>query len=236
MDEISRDSITFDGATPRNTRFGDTYFTKADGQAETSFVFIGCNNLLDRWNALNAEETFTIAELGFGTGLNFLETVRQWQEANAKGTLRYISFEAFPMPKADLVKSLEPWPQLSAGSEWLATFWPPDKGTHFLSHEGVELELHIGDARVRIDDVQGPVDAWYLDGFAPARNPELWESELLERVFGLTAVSGTFATYTCAGWVRRNLQAAGFEIEKIPGFAGKREMLRGYRPQTENAG
>ena len=224
------DSITFDDATPRNVQFGDTYFSKVDGRAETSHVFIDCNNLPERWTDLIEDEPFVIGELGFGTGLNFLETARQWKAGEHKGHLTFLSFEAFPMPSDDLLKSLEPWPDLSDGAKWLADQWPLPDGWNELSFEGVTLKIFIGDALLAVDDMTDTIDAWYLDGFAPSRNPELWEDSLLEKVCDLTRTGGTFATYTSAGWVRRNLQAAGFDVVKFPGFGSKREMIRGHIP------
>ncbi|MEM1365585.1 MAG: tRNA (5-methylaminomethyl-2-thiouridine)(34)-methyltransferase MnmD [Pseudomonadota bacterium] len=224
------DSITFDGPTPRNTQFGDTYFSKADGRAEADFVFIGCNNLPERWRQMANDDTLVIGELGFGTGLNFLETARQWQSSDNKGSLVFVSFEAFPMSAGDLLKSLEPWPDLAGGAAFLAQSWPPAPGEHVLQWQNMELRLVIGDAREALAMRTERFDAWYLDGFAPSRNPELWSDELLKTVHDKTAPGGTFATYTSAGWVRRNLQAAGFDVEKIPGHGKKREMMRGRKP------
>ncbi|MEO0635364.1 MAG: tRNA (5-methylaminomethyl-2-thiouridine)(34)-methyltransferase MnmD [Pseudomonadota bacterium] len=223
------DSIQFDGPTPRNERFGDTYFSKADGRAESAHVFIGCNDLQGRWGALRSDETFIVGELGFGTGLNFLETARQWAESGSVGKLVFVSFEAFPMSAADLSRSLEPWPELAEGAAFLSDHWPPSAGEQRLEWHGVELRLILGDAREVLSQRPEQFDAWYLDGFAPSRNPELWERGLLQSVFDKTKPGGTFATYTSAGWVRRNLRASGFEVEKFPGYAGKREMMRGHR-------
>jgi len=221
------DSITFDGETPRNTAFGDTYFSKADGQAETRHVFLGANGLPDRWQ--DHEGKFTIGELGFGTGLNFFESVRLWNEIGAPCDLDFISFEAFPMSPEDLVKSLEPWSAFDEAAKWLSDQWPLAEGWHELKWQGATLHLGMGDARELIKDVISPIHAWFLDGFAPSRNPELWEQDLLNRVYEHTAPEGSFATYTSAGFVRRNLRAAGFEVEKFEGFGTKREMMRGHK-------
>ncbi|MEN0087490.1 MAG: tRNA (5-methylaminomethyl-2-thiouridine)(34)-methyltransferase MnmD [Pseudomonadota bacterium] len=226
------DSITFDGSTPRNTQFGDTYFSKADGRAEASHVFLGCNGLPDRWAEMNSGQEFVIGELGFGTGLNFLETARQWKASNAKGKLIFVSFEAYPMGVEDLVRSLEPWPELGDGAAFIAQHWPPAQGKNLMEWQDVELRLIFGDAREELERRPETFDAWYLDGFAPSRNPELWEADLLQSAHDKTAPGGTFATYTSAGWVRRNLLAAGFDVEKVPGHANKREMMRGLRPNT----
>ncbi|MEO0496015.1 MAG: tRNA (5-methylaminomethyl-2-thiouridine)(34)-methyltransferase MnmD [Pseudomonadota bacterium] len=229
-DTQAADSITFDGPTPRNTRFGDTYFSKADGRAEAAHVFVGCNGLPDRWQDLHPGQAFVIGELGFGTGLNFLETLRQWRVCGTKGKLVFLSFEAFPMGAADLLQSLEPWPDLAEDAAQLARHWPPQPGAHLMQWSDVELRLVIGDARQELAVRTEQVDAWYLDGFAPSRNPELWSADLLQTVYDKTRAGGTFGTYTSAGWVRRNLRDAGFEVEKYPGFANKREMMRGRKP------
>ncbi len=219
-----------DGTIPRSAIFGDTYFSRAGGLAETGHVFIGGNNLTQRWPQMGH---CTIAELGFGTGLNFLETLRQWQELKPSGAmLDYIAFEAFPMSRTDLEKSLSYWPELADQAATLAALWTPLAGNidaGFL--EGVHLMVHFADANLALPDLQFEADAWYLDGFAPARNPQIWSGELMAQVFTHTAPGGSFATYTAAGWVRRNLQAAGFAVAKVPGFAGKREMTRGIKAQ-----
>jgi tRNA U34 5-methylaminomethyl-2-thiouridine-forming methyltransferase MnmC len=218
-----------DGTIPRSLKFGDTYFSQAGGLAETGHVFIGWNALPTRWPGMRE---CLIAELGFGTGLNFLETVRQWQAYRAPGaSLHYIAFEAYPMAAGDLAHALSRWPELATQSRRLLEIW--DTGSDILDAafaEGVRLTLHFADANMAIPGLRFEADAWYLDGFAPSRNPQMWGAELMAEVFSHTKPGGTFATYTSAGWVKRNLIAAGFNVEKLPGFAGKREMLRGWKP------
>jgi tRNA U34 5-methylaminomethyl-2-thiouridine-forming methyltransferase MnmC len=219
-----------DETIPRSAFFGDTYYSHAGGLAETGHVFIGGNRLPPRWPHMNH---CTIAELGFGTGLNFVESARQWQGIRPPGaTLDYIGFEAFPMTRADLEKSLSRWPDLAGPAAMLAARWTPQSaGIKVDFGDGVRLTVHFADANLALPQLKFSADAWYLDGFAPSRNPQLWSAELMAQVFAHTAAVGTFATYTAAGWVRRNLQAAGFVVEKVPGFAGKREMTRGLKPQ-----
>ncbi len=214
---------------PYSTRFGDAYFSHAGGLEETGHVFIGWNDLPARWPAM---DHCTIAELGFGTSLNFLETVRQWQGLRQPGaTLTFISFELFPMSPYDMAHALSRWPQLAHLSPALISHWRDDAELlQVRPFDGVELVVLFSDAATRLPMMEFTADAWYLDGFAPARNPAMWSAELMQAVFDRTGPGGTFATYTSAGWVRRNLQAAGFTVEKQAGFAGKREMLRGYRP------
>lgn len=228
-----------DGDVPRAPGFGDTYFSKAGGLEETRHVFIGGNRLPER---LPGRERFTIAELGFGTGLNFLTTLEMVAALETAPKLVFLSFEFYPLSADQLERALAAFPALSAMSDELLRAWAPAPGWNRMTIAGAELLLGVGDAREMITDlvledgpeagggiVIPPVDAWYLDGFSPAKNPELWDPDLLAKAADLTAPGGTLATYTAAGWVRRNLQAAGFGIEKKPGFAGKREMIVGRK-------
>ena len=213
---------------PVSTRFDDPYYSKQDGRAETDHVFIKANKLPERWPFL---QRCVIAELGFGTGLNFLETVRQWQHLKPDlAKLHFISFEQYPLSRSDMEKALSVWPELDPLTMQLLEHWSTDE--HMMSAEvfdGVFLTVHFGDANVLLPRQIMLADAWYLDGFSPAKNPELWNETLLSEVFQHTAVNGTFATYTAAGFVRRNLEKAGFEVNKVRGFAHKRDMLSGSK-------
>lgn len=231
-----------DGEVPRAERFGDTYFSRAGGLEETRHVFLAGNGLPAR---LEGRVQFTVAELGFGTGLNFLTTLKSLETLQAPAKLTFLSFELYPLGADQLQRALGAFPELAPLSASLLEVWQPREGWNLLSVAGADLVLGIGDARRMIAEVShgedgsdrpapavAPVDAWFLDGFSPARNPELWDPDLLKAVAGLTACGGTLATYTAAGWVRRNLQAAGFEIEKTAGFSGKREMVVGRKRGT----
>lgn len=212
---------------PVSTQFDDSYFSRLDGRAETQEVFIAGNGLPDRWAN---EKSFTIAELGFGVGLNFLETLRQWQETGSpEAELHFISFELYPVEAAEIAKATQRWPELETLTNQLITYWPPKPGQNSFSFENAHLHLHIGDAGETIKNWAGTAEAWYLDGFSPAKNPELWDLELLKEVCNHTSPDGTFSTYTSAGWVRRNLEAAGFTVSKVPGFQYKKERLQGIR-------
>ncbi|MBD8874738.1 tRNA (5-methylaminomethyl-2-thiouridine)(34)-methyltransferase MnmD [Roseibium polysiphoniae] len=217
---------------PRASAFQDTYFSRAGGLEETRHVFLGGNGLPERWQD---RETFAIAEFGFGTGLNFLTTLQALRRLGTAPKLTFLSFELFPMTKDQLERALGAFPELAAETKELLQTWAPEPGWCRFAFEGAELLLAVGDAREMVDEpVRGKVvvpeiDAWYLDGFSPSKNPELWGEELLKAAFKLTAVDGTLATYTSAGWVRRNLQTAGFAINKCKGFAGKREMAVGKK-------
>lgn len=217
---------------PKAVFFDDTYFSRAGGLAETRHVFLSGNDLPERWQG---RDRFTIAEFGFGTGLNFLTTLKALLESGEAPRLTFISFELYPMSRDQLSRALSAFPGLAQEAGALVEQWSPVPGWSKLSFGCADLWLGIGDARQMIGEVggegapAGPVDAWFLDGFSPAKNPELWDAELLKAAAAITAEGGTVATYTAAGWVRRNLQAAGFTVEKRKGFAGKREMVTGRK-------
>ena len=217
-----------DGNLPVSTQFNDPYYSAHDGRAETRHVFIESNDLQSRW----PDMTYCIiAELGFGTGLNFLETVHSWQKLKQQAArLHFISYEQFPIQSKDMKKALSRWPELASLTSELCKRWKTDDGKLDIAFtDDVRLTVHFGDANLLISNQTELADAWYLDGFAPSRNPELWNEELMQQVFNHTAPDGSFATYTAAGFVRRGLQAAGFQVNKVSGFGTKREMLTGKK-------
>ena len=209
-----------EGGTPVSTLFGDPYFSCEDGLAETRHVFLAGNDLPARFR-----DGFRIAELGFGTGLNLMAAVLAWDAAGAPRRLTYTSFEAFPMPAPDMVRALSAFPEAEARAAPLLAAW--GQGARRFDLGPVLVEVIEGDARETLPRWQGRADAWFLDGFSPARNPELWGNDLLAEVARHTALGGTFATYTAAGFVRRGLQAAGFQVERVAGYGRKRHMSRG---------
>lgn len=213
---------------PLSSRFDDTYYSKSDGQLETRHVFIEGNKLPARWQNKN---NFTIGELGFGTGLNFLETVRQWElQCDAKAQLNYFSFEQYPLSRQQIQNALSRWRSLDVLSGKLCNIWEPGENElEVMFTPQVRLIIKFGDANHTLQTLKSSVDAWYLDGFSPAKNPELWNLELMQQVYDHTAPQGTFATYTVAGYVRRNLQHAGFVVARQNGFGSKREMLMGNK-------
>lgn len=217
-----------DGDMPFSPEFGDHFYCREDGRAECGHVFLAGNGLPERWKA---GEAFVIGELGFGTGLNFCETWRVWKQ-EATGSLHFISLELHPMDRADIGKALSRWPEISTEKQALVAAWPdePRGVVRLRLADDVTLTVICGDACTNLSMSPERFDAWYLDGFAPSRNPDMWSAEILKAVHDHTRPGGTFATYAAAGFVRRNLVAAGFEVERRPGFAGKREMLCGRRP------
>ncbi|MGA9410996.1 MAG: tRNA (5-methylaminomethyl-2-thiouridine)(34)-methyltransferase MnmD [Roseobacter sp.] len=210
-----------EGNVPVSTRFDDPYFSLENGLAETRYVFLQGNRLPERFRG-----DFHIGELGFGTGLSFLTTVQAWEAAGCAGKLHFTSFEAFPMAPEDMAKALGAFEGAQLRKDELAALWHPEGGVIDLT-PSVSLRVIIGDARETVAEWDGHADAWYLDGFSPAKNPELWDAHLMAEVAAHTSPQGSFATYTAAGFVRRALDEAGFEVERIAGFGRKRHMTRG---------
>ena len=227
---------------PRSARFGDIYYSDEDGLEESRHVFLRGNDLPARWRAWPGGH-FCIAETGFGTGLNFLLTWQAWLALPApRPRLHYLSCEQFPLQRDDLARALACWPQLAPVAGELLRHYPGlVPGQHRLLLQGgqVTLDLWWADVNTALPDLQGRglplVDAWYLDGFAPARNESMWRPGVLEAVARLSRPGATFATFTAAGAVRRQLAAAGFTVTKTPGFGRKRECLRGRLEPTRMA-
>ncbi|TJZ93342.1 FAD-dependent oxidoreductase [Paracoccus gahaiensis] len=212
-DEPAPDLEWHDGGVPVSTRFEDPYFSLAGGLDETRHVFLQGNELPDR-----LRPGFHVAELGFGTGLNALALAQV-----ARVPVRMTSFEAFPMTVEQLARAHAAFPELDALATELRAGW----GGGTIRVGQVELSVVTGDVREVLPEWEGLAEAWFLDGFSPAKNPEMWDAALMGQVAAHTAPGGSFATYTAAGHVRRALQAAGFEVTRAQGFASKRHMSRG---------
>lgn len=221
MDPRTANLIWQDDGSPRSTRFDDPYFSAAGGLAETRHVFLAGNGLPERF-----AEGFHIAELGFGTGLNLLAAWHAWQASGQSGPLRFTSFEAYPLSLDDMQKALSVWPELAGLAKPLLTAWPCTS----LRLPSLHFDLVTGDARATLPAWQGAADAWFLDGFSPGKNPEMWSKTLMAAVGRHTAADGSFATYTAAGHVRRSLAAAGFSTTRAPGYGRKRHMSLGKMP------
>ena len=222
-------TIWLEDNIPFSQIFDDTYFTKSDGRAETDHVFINGNNLRQRW--ADTKEC-TIGELGFGTGLNFIETARQWNAVKQPGaSLEFISFELYPLNAQEMHRALARWKELDQLAEVLCSNWHANGDKfQFLFPDNIKLRVNFGDANHTLSQCALSADAWYLDGFSPAKNPQMWNETLMKNVYQASKHGTTFATYTVAGFVRRNLISAGFELSRKKGFGTKREMLSGYRP------
>lgn len=213
--------LDWKGGVPIARAFDDPYYSLENGVAETEHVFLAGNDLPARFGG-----DFHIAELGFGTGLNLLVTWAAWDKAGRPGKLQFTSFEAFAMETSDMRTALDNFPTLAPFSETLLAEWTPSAEPVALT-DGPTLHVIIGDARETLPDWQGKADAWFLDGFSPAKNPELWEPALLQAVADHTKPGGTAATYSAAGHIRRSLTEAGFTVTRIPGYGRKRHMTRG---------
>lgn len=211
---------------PRSARFGDIYYAPADGLAETRHVFLDGIGAPAVWQG---RDDFVIGETGFGSGLNFLAAWDLWRRtAGADARLHYVAVEAYPMTRADLARALGHWPALAPLATALVAAWPHlVAGAHLLTFDGgrVRLLLLFGEAAPALAALVARVDAWFLDGFAPRKNPDMWTADLFAAIARLSAPGARLATFTVAGLVRRGLADHGFALEKRPGFGGKRECL-----------
>ncbi len=247
-------TVTWDkDGLPLSEQFDDYYYSKFNGLEETQYIYIEHNRLAQRFAALSTRQSFVIGETGFGTGLSFLASWKLWSEqAPSDAKLHYISVEKHPLSHKDLARALALWPQFGARAQQLASVYPHilHPGFHRLSFdEGrVELTLIIADACDALKQLlqsehpafmttQRAVDAWFLDGFSPAKNPLMWRPELFQRVHQLSANEATIATFAAATIVKRGLQDNGFSITTHIGYGKKREMVSGqltepYRPAS----
>ncbi|MCR8923542.1 bifunctional tRNA (5-methylaminomethyl-2-thiouridine)(34)-methyltransferase MnmD/FAD-dependent 5-carboxymethylaminomethyl-2-thiouridine(34) oxidoreductase MnmC [Dasania sp. GY-MA-18] len=236
---------------PSSSHYDDIYFSKQHGLAETDYVFLQHNQLAQRWQQLDPQQpgVFTIAETGFGTGLNFLAACQLWQQlAPSTWRLHFISVEKHPLRPADLQRALSAWPDLATYSQPLLAQYPPLlPGQHVLHFEqGISLHLLLGEASSSFEQCLATphpdfvtshgakVDAWFLDGFAPAKNPSMWSQALFQTLAKLSRPGSTLATFTAAGIVRRGLQEVGFSVSKTKGYGHKREMLSGVFNAVNN--
>ena len=224
--------------TPYSTRFDDVYYSREDGRAESEYVFLRGNRLQERFAALaDAPDTlFVIGETGFGTGLNFLLSWRLWlRTAPPAARLLFRSLEAFPLQAEEAWRALQRWPELQRETELLIAEWPlPVPGLHTLDFESgrVRLQLYVGDineALAQFRDARptpySAVDAWFLDGFAPARNPVMWSERVIAQIAALSASRSTLATFSVAATLRAELRQSGWHWSREPGFGRKRDML-----------
>ncbi len=214
--------------TPYSPLFDDIFHSREGGPAQARHVFLGGNGLPGRWKN---KSRFTILETGFGIGLNFLAAWSAWRDdPDGPAKLHFVSIEKHPFSATDLARLHARHPEFAALSSELCAAWPMlVPGFHRLEFEqgNVVLTLCLGDVATVLPQLRLSADALFLDGFAPARNPDMWSSSALKLVGKLAAQNATFATYTAAASVRDALGAAGFEVRKVPGYASKRDMLCG---------
>ncbi|MCU1763253.1 bifunctional tRNA (5-methylaminomethyl-2-thiouridine)(34)-methyltransferase MnmD/FAD-dependent 5-carboxymethylaminomethyl-2-thiouridine(34) oxidoreductase MnmC [Pseudomonas sp. 14P_8.1_Bac3] len=220
-----------DQGLPRSRVFDDVYFSDLSGLDETRYVFLEQNALRERFAALPDGGRLVIGETGFGTGLNFLCAWQLFeQHAVAGARLHFVSVEKYPLSAPDLQRALALWPELRTFSDQLLAQYVaihPGFQRLVLDHGRVTLTLLIGDALEQLPQLDAQVDAWFLDGFAPAKNPDMWTAELFAELARLAAPGSTISTFTSTGWVRRLLNAAGFKMKRTPGIGHKWEILRG---------
>lgn len=216
---------------PLSSSFGDVYFSRASGLEETRHVFLAHNQLSERFAALRAGEQLRIGETGFGTGLNFLCAWQLFEQQTPADTrLHFVSVERYPLTLTDLTRALSLWPELHHYSkQLLQQYRAIHPGFQRLVFSGgrVILTLLIDDVFNALPELDGALDAWFLDGFSPAKNPQMWTPELFSQLARLSHPNTTLATFTSAGFVRRGLIEAGFAMRRVPGFGHKREMLAG---------
>ena len=214
---------------PRSLRFDDLYFSDLDGLDETKYVFLHGNSLPEIWRC---KDQFIIAETGFGTGLNFLATWQLWRETSTPNSnLIYYSIEKFPLTISQIVQSIGHWSDLKPLLEEFKKNYAStevNSQTILFDKGRVTLKLIFGDVREVLSQATFSSDVWFLDGFAPSCNPEMWNHEVFREVARLSKKGTRLATFTAASAVRRGLRDVGFDMVKIPGFGRKREMLTGH--------
>jgi tRNA 5-methylaminomethyl-2-thiouridine biosynthesis bifunctional protein len=230
--------VTEKNSQPFAVQYDDVYFNDLNGMAETQYVFIEGNQLIPRWQERSNEQNFCVAETGFGSGLNFLATCLAWQQCLVRPQhLHFISTELYPMSHQDLSKAHQLFPEIKPFSDQLLQQYGSFRnGIHRfrLSHQ-ITLTLLLGDATEELQQLQAQVDAWYLDGFAPSRNPDMWSESLFKAMAKLSHPMTTLATYSAASLVRKGLTDVGFNITKRTGFGPKRDMLIGkFTPQGKS--
>lgn len=218
---------------PVSKQFGDVYFSKDNGLLETRHVFLNGNDLPERLSNLQPFEYFSVGETGFGTGLNILALWQLWQQVrpNNHSHLHAISVEKFPLSKTDLIRALNVWPELKPIADQLIAQYPhPIAGCHRFSfpEERFSLDLWLGDAHDVFPSMAktSRVNAWFLDGFAPACNPDIWEEQVLNHIVGLSGIGTTFSSFSVAGVLKRGLTQHGISISRPRGYKHKREMLK----------
>ncbi|TVQ80468.1 MAG: hypothetical protein EA369_02365 [Bradymonadales bacterium] len=217
-----------DDRTPLSVQFDDIYYADEDGLAEARYIFIEGTDLCGQ---LSSRGRLQVAELGFGTGLNFLATVDYLQKLpDHEISLHFFSVEKFPLSKDQIRRALSRWPEIdSLTSKMLAQYQPDTEGwTKVHISESIQLHLWIGDVIDFLKLLPTKIDAWYLDGFSPRKNPEMWSTEVFEGIARKSAPGSRFSTFASAGFVRRGLESSGFQVQKRPGFGRKRDSLSGH--------
>lgn len=225
-----------DQGTPVSEQFDDVYFSNANGLQECDYVFLQHNQLPQRWQTWPSQRVFHVGETGFGTGLNLLALWSSWLESGAAEQgikLIFTTFEKYPVSKQDLINAHKMWPQVATLATELAEHYPEHitSDTQLsLANGQIQLNIVFGDVNERIAELAltDKINAWFLDGFAPSKNPDMWTQHLFDNMARLADRNCTLATFTAAGFVRRGLIDAGFTMQKDKGFGIKREMIFGH--------
>jgi len=216
------------GNIPYSERFHDIYTSSSGALGEIDHVFLKGIGAPDIWYG---NQNFTIAETGFGLGLNFLRTWANWKKsADKKARLHYVSIEGYPVTQGDLERGLSRFPELCYYRRELIRQFPPiHPGIHSLQFEDnrVFLTLFFGPIYKMISSLIANIDAWYLDGFAPSKNPEMWSIDVINEIARLSHRGTRLATFSVAAQVRRDLSTVGFKVDRVPGFGNKQQCLRG---------
>lgn len=225
---MSKDLYWQNDHTPASRRYDDIYFSTDNGLQESRHVFLQGISAPEIWRK---RDHFTLLENGFGTGLNFVMTCHEWLKVTAPGArMTYIATEKYPLTAEDISRILSVWPELDREARELLDCYP-SQNTGFHSRDmfggRIKLRLLLGDSRTTLPALEAMVDAIYLDGFSPRRNPDMWGKDIFAELARLAAPNARLATFTAAGFVRRGLEDAGFTMTKSPGFGKKRECLRG---------
>lgn len=231
-------SVRMENGVPVSEGYDDVYFSKAGALEESRYVFLGGNRLRERF--ASAKQRFTVAETGFGTGLNFLLCWQLWDEVAPSGaTLHYISIEKHPLDAEILEQVYVQWPSLQHYTACFRHIYPlPVAGAHELwfADGRVRLTLLYGDVVKMLPRIaSASVDSWFLDGFSPAKNPHMWGEGQLAHIGRCSTPGGMFATFSAARTVRDGLMAVGFEVERTKGYGHKRHMLVGRMPVDKAA-
>jgi tRNA 5-methylaminomethyl-2-thiouridine biosynthesis bifunctional protein len=224
---LSESDVEWKNGAPIATEYDDIYFSVDNGLEESSFVFLKGIGAPDIWHD---KSLFVIGETGFGTGLNFLNTWREWNDNNIEGRLTFISVEAMPLSRESLKKAHASFPEIHNLSDQLIQNWPPtENGQHVRHFENgrITLILLFGFAGDVLSKLDAKIDAWYLDGFAPSKNPDMWNDTVFDNLARLSKPDTKLATFTAAGFVKRGLIERGFDVKKTPGYGRKRERLIG---------
>lgn len=223
-----------------NPHYNDCYFSYEEGIEEARTVSVNSSDIVNI--ASKTEGTITVAETGFGTGLNFLALLMSLHENDLNNNLIYYTVDKYPLSPERIRELFEPFKDRLAGTSFYLDAWQIlyddiKKGWNKISFDffNIEVELNFfnGDVLDMLDDLDIKAHAWFLDGHSPHKNSEMWSEEVMLKVSSNTRMGGTFATFTAANAVREALQKGGFEIEKIQGFGGKKHMIRGVMRKGE---